>query len=110
MAETIKVLGQAALTAETDTDVYTVPSATAAVLSTIVVCNRDSSANTFRIAVRPVGATIANEHYLAYDVPLAANDSTTLTLGVTLGAADVVTVYGGASSAISVSVFGTEIS
>lgn len=110
MAETIKVLGQAALTAEIDTDVYTVPSATSAVVSTLVVCNRAAAANTFRIAVRPAGATIANQHYVAYDVAIAANDSTTLTLGITLGAADVVTVYGGAASTISVNVFGTEIS
>jgi len=42
-------------------------------------------------------------------VPIAANDSTTLTLGITLAATDVVTVY--ASSAdMSFNVFGTEIS
>ena len=110
MASNYKVLGQAALTAETNTDVYTVPSATQAVVSTIVIANRDSSANTFRIAVRPAGATIANEHYIAFDVAIAANDSTTLTLGVTLGATDIITVYGGATSALSVNIFGSEIS
>ena len=110
MATNYKVLGQAALTAETDTDVYTVPSSTEAVISTIVIANRDSSANTFRIAVRPNGATIANEHYIAYDVAISANDSTTLTLGVTLDAADVITAYAGASSAVSVNIFGSEIS
>lgn len=110
MASNYKVLGQAALTAETNTDVYTVPSATQAVVSTIVIANRDSSANTFRIAVRPAGATIANEHYIAYDVAIPANDSTTLTLGVTLGATDILTVYGGASSALSANIFGSEIS
>lgn len=110
MATAYKVLGQSALTAETATDVYTVPSATSAVISTIIVCNRDSSATTFRIAVRPDGDTLANEHFLAYDVPLAANDSTTLTLGITVDAADIVTAYAGASSAVSVNVFGSEIS
>ena len=110
MAETIKVLGQAALTAETNTDVYTVPSLTATVISTIVLANRADSATTFRLAVRPNGATIANEHYIAYDIALAANDSTTLTLGVTMDAADVLTAYSGAGSSVSVNVFGTEIS
>ena len=66
------------------------------------------TAATYRIAVRVAGATLDNKQYLAYDVTLPASDSTTLTLGVTLGAADVVTVY--ASSAnVAFSVFGSEI-
>lgn len=103
-----KVLGQSAPSATTDTTLYTVPSATETVISTIVVANRAATAGTFRIAIRPNGATIANQHYIAYDVPIAANDSTTLTLGITLDAADVITVY--ASSAdMSFNAFGSEI-
>jgi hypothetical protein len=79
------------------------------VISTIIIANRDSSAGTFRLSIRPNGATQADEHYIAYDVPIAGADSTTLTLGITLDAADVVTFY--ASSAdMSINVFGTEIS
>jgi len=104
-----KVLGQSAPAATTATNVYTVPSATEAVVSTIVIANRAATAGSFRLSVRPAGASQANQHYLAYDVPIAANDSTTLTLGITLAATDVVTVY--ASSAdMSFNVFGTEIS
>ncbi len=109
MANVYKVLAQSAPSATTDTDVYTVPSATEAVVSTVVMANRAGTAGTFRIAVRPDGATIADEHYLAYDVPLAANDSTTLTLGITMDAADVLTVQT-SSADMSVNVFGTEIS
>lgn len=109
MAETIKVLGQAAPSATTNTDVYTVPSATTAVVSSIVICNRAGTSATYRLAVRPAGATLANQHYVAYDITVGAGDSTGLTLGITLGAADVLTAY--ASSAdLSISVFGTEIS
>jgi hypothetical protein len=110
MATNYKVLGQEALPAVTATTVYTVPAATEAIISTIVIANRAAAANTFRIAVRPDAATLANKHYLAYDVPIAANDSTTLTLGITMDAGDIITAYGGASSEISVNVFGTEIS
>ena len=110
MATIYKVLGQSSLTAETNTDVYTVPSATSAVISTIVICNRASTANAVRIAVRPDGATLANEHFLAYDVSMSANDSTTLTLGITLDAGDVITARSGASALISVNIFGSEIS
>jgi hypothetical protein len=88
--------------------VYTVPSATQAVISSIIVANRDTDAATYRIAVRPDGDTIADEHYIAYDASVPANDSIALTLGITVDAADIVTVY--ASSAdLSFSLFGSEI-
>jgi glucose-6-phosphate dehydrogenase assembly protein OpcA len=109
MPTVYKVLGQSAPSATTDTDLYTVPAATSAVVSTIVVANRTNTAAAYRVAIRPAGATIANQHYLAYDVAVGASDSTTLTLGITLAATDVITVY--ASSAdLSFSVFGSEIS
>jgi hypothetical protein len=108
MANAYKVLGQSAPSATTDTNVYTVPSATEAVISTIIIANRAATAGSFRLAIRPDGASISNLHYIAYDVPIAANDSTTLTLGITLNAADVVTVYC-SSANMSVNVFGTEI-
>jgi hypothetical protein len=73
-----------------------------------VIANRAATAGSFRLSVRHNGATQADQHYLAYDVPIAANDSTTLTLGITMDAADVLTFY--ASSADqSINVFGTEI-
>lgn len=103
------MLGQSDLPATTLTDVYTVPSATETVISTVILANRTAADMTFRIAIRPDGASISDEHYIAYDVPLAANDSTTLTLGITLDAADVLSVYASAVD-MSVNVFGTEIS
>lgn len=108
MAVAYKVLGQSAPSATTDTTLYTVPSATETVVSTITVCNRAASAGTFRIAIRPNGATLANQHYLAYDAPIAANAMVALSFGVTIDAADVITVY--ASSAnMSFAAFGSEI-
>ena len=108
MATTYKVLGQSAPGATTNTDVYTVPAATTAVLSTIVVANRSASAVTYRIAVRPNGATLANQHYIAYDVNVGASDSTTITLGITMDAGDVLSVYAGTGD-LSFNVFGSEI-
>ena len=105
----IKVLAQSAPAATTATNVYTVGSGIETVISTIVIANRDSSAGTFRLSVRPNGATQADQHYIAYDVPIAANDSTTLTLGITMDAADVLTAYC-SSADMSINVFGTEIS
>lgn len=108
MATTYKVLAQSAPSATTATDIYTVPSATMAVLSTIVVANRAASSATYRIAVRPNGATLANQHYLAYDVTVGASDSTTITLGITMDAADVLTIYASTAN-LSFNVFGSEI-
>jgi hypothetical protein len=108
MATEFKVLGQAAPAATTPNNVYTVPGSTQAVISTIVVANRSATDATFRISVRPNGATQANQHYLAYDVTVPGSDSTTLTLGITMGDTDVLTVYGSTAN-LSWNVFGTEI-
>lgn len=109
MTTNFKVLGQSAPAATTSADVYTVPSATEAVISSLVVANRGSVAGSYRLSVRPNGASLANQHYLAYDVPLGANDSVALTLGITVDAADVVSVYA-SNGDFSFSAFGSEIS
>ena len=108
MATTYKVLGQSNPAATTATTLYTVPSATQAVVSTIVICNQTASAATFRIAVRVAGATLAASQYVAYDVTVGASDSTALTLGITMGATDVLTVYG-STATLSFTAFGSEI-
>lgn len=108
MATTYKVLAQVNPSATTATTAYTVPSATETVVSTITVANLSTSAVSYRIAVRPDGATLANQHYIAYDVVLAANDTTALTLGITLNAADVITVYASTTN-VSFNVYGSEI-
>lgn len=114
MATAYKILGQSNPSATTATTLYTVPNtSTTTVVSTITVCNQAASSGTFRIAVRPSGATLAASHYVAYDVVIAANDTTALTLGLTLSGAntsgDIVTVY--ASSAnMSFHAYGSEIS
>jgi glucose-6-phosphate dehydrogenase assembly protein OpcA len=108
MATTYKVLGQSNPSATTATTLYTVPASTNTVVSTISICNQASSAASYRIAVRPAGATLAAQHYLAYDIAIAANDTTALTLGITLATTDVVTVYA-SSATLSFSAFGSEI-
>jgi hypothetical protein len=63
---------------------------------------------TYRIAVRVGGATLAASQYIAYDVSLPGNATDTLTLGVTLGAADVITIYSSTATA-SFNAYGSEI-
>jgi glucose-6-phosphate dehydrogenase assembly protein OpcA len=109
MPTTYKVLGQSNPAATTLTSLYTVPSATQAVVSSIVVANLAASSATFRIAVRVAGSAISNEEYIAYDVTIAALDSITLTLGLTLGATDVISVYA-STATMAFSAYGSEIS
>lgn len=108
MATTYKVLGQSAPSATTNTDIYTVPAGTQAVISTISVCNRTQGELSFRIAVRPNGETLANKHYIAYDSKVSGQDSLFITVGVTADAGDVITVYSSTAD-ISYNVYGSEI-
>lgn len=108
MATNFLVLGQAAPSATTNSTLYTTPSSTQAVLSTIFVCNRGDSAAMFRIAVRPDGASLQNQHYLFYDNEVDAKATIAITTGVTLGDTDVVTVYS-SSASLSFSAFGSEV-
>lgn len=107
MAVALKVLGQSNPSATTATTLYTVPAATTAVASTLTVCNRSATATSFRVAVRPAGAALSNEHYIYYDLDIAGNDTFAATLGLSLAATDVVTVYATLAT-LSFSLFGQE--
>lgn len=108
MAITYKVLGQLNPAATTASTLYTVPATTSAIISTVTICNQAATATSFRIAVRPAGATLAALHYINYDTPLPANDTITATLGITLATTDIITVYAGTAT-VSFSAFGSEI-
>lgn len=109
MAETLKVLGQTDLTTTNLTDIYTVPGSTQAVVSSISVANRSATATSFRISIAVAGAADVTKQYLYYDVPIAGNDTFVATLGVSLGAADVVRAKAAAANQLSINVFGVEI-
>lgn len=107
MADTLKVLGQSNPSATTLTTLYTVPAATTAVCSSIVVCNQAASAGTFRVSVRVAGLAATAKQYLYYDVSIPANDTFTATIGISLAATDVVSVYA-SSATMSFNLFGVE--
>lgn len=110
MATSYKTLGQLDLTDATLTTLYTCPASTETVVSTVIIANRAAAADTFRLALRTGGDAISDKHYIAYDVPVSANDSTTLTLGITMEATDVMSVRaGGTASLLSINAFGAEV-
>lgn len=106
MPTTYKVLGQATPGSSGGT-LFTATAGT--IVSSIVICNQTASAVTYRIAVRPAGATLATVHYNVFDATIPANKTDAWTIGMTLAAGDVVTVQA-SSSSVSFSAYGTEIS
>ena len=107
MATTLKVLGQSAPSATTETTLYTVPAATSTVASSLVICNRGAVADAFRVSVSVAGGATATKDYLFYDLPIDANDTFIATIGIALAATDVVRVYAGTTS-LSFNLFGQE--
>ena len=108
MASTYKVLGQTKPSATTLTDSYTVPSATSAVVSSVVACNQSATPTTVRVSVAVAGAGDTAKQYIAYDLPINANETITIVIGVTLAATDVVRVYNTLAT-VSFNIFGEEI-
>lgn len=99
--------GLGATTKSSLVNLYTVPSVTSTVCSTLVICNQGVSTN-FRVAVRPAGATLAVQHYLVFDNFVNQYDSVFLTLGISLATTDIITVIAGTSN-VSFSLFGSEL-
>jgi hypothetical protein len=108
MAKTYKILGQGLPTANTNFDLYTVPIGNSAVISTLNICNTSLSNVTFRVFARPQGAAANLSQTIVFDAALPAQDAIGLTLGMTLGATDKITVYSWQGN-VAFSLFGTEI-
>jgi len=109
MATTPKVLGQLKPAAATASTLYTAGAGTAAMSSTITVCNLGPAYTTYRIAVRPGGAALEDKHYVAYDCGIGPNTTDTVSLGIGIGATDVVTVQS-ASGNVAFGLYGAEVS
>ncbi len=111
MTETYKVLGQAAPTLDTLTDLYTVPAGKSAVAATLVVAHigdtNDPTA-TYRMSVAINGAADAPKQIVLNELQLALNVPATHKLGLTLDAGDVVRVRC-RDAACAFNLFGTEI-
>lgn len=87
-------LGQSNPAATTNTTLFT--ASFDSIASTLIVCNQGVAA-TYRVAIRPAGATLAAQHYIIYDQPInpagVEGSSHFYTSGLSFNATDVVTVY-----------------
>ncbi len=108
MAMVYKILGQKSPAAATDFNLYTVSGSKQAIINCITVANRDANSATYRISVRPDGATLTTDHYIAYDVQIGSNLSVALNLGITLDTNDVITVQS-STALVTFNAYGVEI-
>lgn len=108
MADTFKVLGQSKPSAASLTAAYTVPGATSAVVSSITAANQSAVPTAIRVSIAIAGAADTAAQYIAYDLPIAGNETIPLTLGIGLATTDVVRVYNTLAT-VSFNVFGVEI-
>lgn len=107
MPTTYKILGQSNPVANTLVTLYTCPTGSNTVVSTITVCNQSNSA-TFRISVNTSSYAVSSNSYIVYDNFVNQYDSVFLTLGLTVGAGDKVSVYSSTPN-VSFNAFGTEL-
>ena len=89
MANSYKILGQIAPTANTLTNAYSTDSASA-VLNTIYICNQDTANANVDIIVRPTGVALANQHYILRQQKLDAADTIILNLNITMNSSTII--------------------
>lgn len=111
MPSTYKRLGAIASSGVIGTadTLYTCPTATSAVVSTITVCNTAATAATYRIAVHTGTTFPTTAGYLVFGASIPANDTITLTLGVTMDATNNRLLCSASANTVAFSAFGVEI-
>jgi hypothetical protein len=112
MATSYKILGQLNPSANSQSNVYVVPTNTAGLVSSISIANQAATNASFSIIVVPAAnftSPAANTYYVVRGGVLPGNDSATISCGLTLPANTVLAVNS-TSSSVSFSAFGVEIS
>lgn len=110
MPSTYKILGQSAPSDSNNTDLYTVPSSSSAVISTLIVSNVSSSAATCRIFVVPSAGSASTANAIIYDGPITENDFKAITIGITLAQGDKIVVQSSVGNSLTFQAFGSEVS
>lgn len=85
-----------------------VPTDRSWIISTIVICNQAASAATYRLAVSSTTSPSTIE-FIVYGATVPANDTVTLTLGITMEAGKYI-MASASTNTMSFSAFGTEVS
>lgn len=108
MTQRLKVLGQLSPAAYVEDVLYVVPVGGSTVISSITVCNTNETTQSYRLIIAVAGATPSSQgSYLVYDETVAANETFSYTLGLSLAETDSIRVYA-SSSGIAFQAFGQE--
>ena len=115
MTATYKNLGQNAPTAATLTTLYTVPSATSAIVTALIVSNTSTTVlDTFKISVQVAAAADNIKQYIyggntaSTGLGIPPLDTFVASIGLTLAATDVVKCYS-TNGTCSFQLYGSEI-
>lgn len=98
MPTTYKSPAQLEPAANTLSSLYVVPANTQAVVSNIHACNLGATSASIRVAVRPDGAAIADQHYLFFGLTVTSFDTIEFGHGITMDASDVMSVWSSTGS------------
>lgn len=107
MARVQKVLGQLNPTASVMGDLYTCPAGANTVVSSMMICNQSNAIITFSVIISVNGESLNNKQYIYNGMPLGANDTFSLEVGLTFSAGDKVKVLTNSGN-VSFNLFGQE--
>ena len=111
MTISYKILAQSAAAGSGSTStLYTVPAATQTVISTLSICNPNSSNVTCNVYVVPNGGSITNASPLIGNAFVQNYDTLLLTLGVSLGTAGDTLQISANTADVAFNLFGSEVS
>lgn len=88
---------------------YTVPSSTESVISTIAICNTASASATYRIGFDDTAGTPGASEWLVYGASISGNDTVFLTIGVSIPTGTFIRVSSSADT-VTFQAFVSEIS
>jgi len=111
MPTSYKVLGQSQGTASTSTytTLYTVPSNTETIISCISVCNTSVADKQYRVALCQTTTPSLSE-WIAYDTVAAANDTTFMTVALTMDSTVKYIIISSEDNTLTFGAFGSELS
>jgi len=112
MAIAYKRLGSVTPANTSKTILYTVPSNTQAIVSSLVVTGTfDTGTQTFNVyALTSAGETASASNAIGLNLPLSAYSTVAFTEGWTLGAGETIAVISNTGSGLNFNLFGSEIS
>ena len=111
MPQVFKRLGAINSVANTQSNVYVVPSGNSAVVSTITICNQTGANGSYSLAIQDkseFAAQAANATMIVRGASVPAADTVVLTMGLTMNAGSVLSANGSFVD-ISFSAFGSEV-